>query len=82
MKAGWMRLFVVLSAFIVASLQQDDWQKKNVVFKNYRSTERYEYVQPDRFFYSHNGHIVTGTKAEKQFHELFQNVPINGKIFA
>ena len=83
MKAGWMSMFAILASLIAAPLEQDDWQKKTlsltIAIHGDEMTERFEYVWPNRFFYNNNQYIVTGSKAEKQFHKLFQDVRLTEK---
>lgn len=80
MKAGWISLFALLFAIFVQSAENNDWQKNTLSFKMIvhvgQNTEYFEYVQPNRYFYINNEYIVTGTKAEKQFHKLFENVQL------
>lgn len=74
MKAGWMSILLVF--LILVSLQQEDWQKKTlslkIIIQGEENTERFEYVQPNRFFISITGTQLQGRKQKNSFINFFE----------
>lgn len=80
MKSGWMAIFFLLATALIAPMQIDDWQRKTLTLKiivyDDGRAERYEFYQPNRFFYCNGERKFIGMKAKNKFAELFRHVQL------